>query len=411
MDAAGVAERQAAARLHERRAVPDDAHPATTSCAPARTPGPCSATCSSTLDGEVAYVVREAPYRQRLQVFDVRSRTPRLLRTLTLPDLGKIQGAALTPDGRRLLLSGTATLQVLRLGDPARPTKGPTIAQPGLGALTITPDGTRLVTVHSARDEPETVRVWDLTRRGPAPAGHRARGPAAGPHPGLLAGRHPRQPRQPLALRHGQHVPPRLRGGGLRHRDRGRRAPSLRPRAGRPAAAFRRRQGDLPGRGQQQRPAGLRALRVHRRPGQPAGQHRLARRGPDHPPPGHRGRRRRRAGHLARRRRPRPAVRHHARGDNGRLRSARSTRADRTTRRTGVTSQTSPAARTRPGRASPGAPDGVGVGSVDAGVHSMLQAFSSTTRRICSISSKCSWSQISGGDSWMTGSPRSSARQ
>ena len=38
-------------------------------------------------------------------------------------------------------------------------------------------------------------------------------------------------------------------------------------------------------------------------------------------------------------------------------------------------------------------------------------ALSSTTRRICSISSKCSWSQISGGESWMTGSPRSSARQ
>jgi hypothetical protein len=35
----------------------------------------------------------------------------------------------------------------------------------------------------------------------------------------------------------------------------------------------------------------------------------------------------------------------------------------------------------------------------------------STARRICSISLKCSWPQISGGDSWITGSPRSSARQ
>ena len=35
----------------------------------------------------------------------------------------------------------------------------------------------------------------------------------------------------------------------------------------------------------------------------------------------------------------------------------------------------------------------------------------STERRICSISSKCDCSQISGGASWMTGSPRSSARQ
>ena len=42
---------------------------------------------------------------------------------------------------------------------------------------------------------------------------------------------------------------------------------------------------------------------------------------------------------------------------------------------------------------------------------SRVAALSRTTRRICSISSKCVWSQISGGDSWMTGSPRSSARQ
>ena len=40
-----------------------------------------------------------------------------------------------------------------------------------------------------------------------------------------------------------------------------------------------------------------------------------------------------------------------------------------------------------------------------------VPALVSTARRICSISSKCSWSQISGGASWTTGSPRSSARQ
>ena len=42
---------------------------------------------------------------------------------------------------------------------------------------------------------------------------------------------------------------------------------------------------------------------------------------------------------------------------------------------------------------------------------SSVAALSSTTRRICSISSKWDWSQISGGASWTTGSPRSSARQ
>ena len=40
-----------------------------------------------------------------------------------------------------------------------------------------------------------------------------------------------------------------------------------------------------------------------------------------------------------------------------------------------------------------------------------VPALSSTTRRICSISSKCSWVQFSGGESCTTGSPRSSARQ
>src|SRR5882724_3719055 len=43
--------------------------------------------------------------------------------------------------------------------------------------------------------------------------------------------------------------------------------------------------------------------------------------------------------------------------------------------------------------------------------YSRFQASVRVTRRICSISSKCSWVQMSGGESWMTGSPRSSARQ
>ena len=39
------------------------------------------------------------------------------------------------------------------------------------------------------------------------------------------------------------------------------------------------------------------------------------------------------------------------------------------------------------------------------------QASVSTERSICSISSNCCWSQINGGATWTTGSPRSSARQ
>ena len=50
--------------------------------------------------------------------------------------------------------------------------------------------------------------------------------------------------------------------------------------------------------------------------------------------------------------------------------------------------------------------------SPDGGAaYSRVHASVSTARRICSISSKCDWSQMSGGASWMTGSPRSSARQ
>jgi hypothetical protein len=41
----------------------------------------------------------------------------------------------------------------------------------------------------------------------------------------------------------------------------------------------------------------------------------------------------------------------------------------------------------------------------------LVAASVNTERRICSISSKCSWLQINGGESWTTGSPRSSARQ
>ena len=52
-----------------------------------------------------------------------------------------------------------------------------------------------------------------------------------------------------------------------------------------------------------------------------------------------------------------------------------------------------------------------GVSPAVLAAQSRVHASVSTLRRICSISSKCDWSQISGGESWMTGSPRSSARQ
>ena len=119
-------------------------------------------------NGRLAYVVRTVPYRQRLQVFDLRSRTPRLLRTLDLPGLGKAYGAALTPDGRRLFLTSADSVQILRLGSPGRPTKGPRFDL-RVGSPAITPDGTRLVGIHSSRDAQDTVRVWDISQRGTLP--------------------------------------------------------------------------------------------------------------------------------------------------------------------------------------------------------------------------------------------------
>ena len=44
---------------------------------------------------------------------------------------------------------------------------------------------------------------------------------------------------------------------------------------------------------------------------------------------------------------------------------------------------------------------GGGRSGRDAGDQSFDQAWVSTLRRICSISSKCSWVQMSGGDNWM----------
>ncbi len=51
------------------------------------------------------------------------------------------------------------------------------------------------------------------------------------------------------------------------------------------------------------------------------------------------------------------------------------------------------------------------LSAVPARTYSSFHASVSVARRICSISSKVDWSEISGGASWTTGSPRSSARQ
>ena len=51
------------------------------------------------------------------------------------------------------------------------------------------------------------------------------------------------------------------------------------------------------------------------------------------------------------------------------------------------------------------------VGILGDVLEAAWEQVASTARSFCSISSKCVWSQINGGESWITGSPRSSARQ
>ena len=121
--------------------------------------------------GKFAYVT-DTPYSRapsRMQVFDLRRKSPRLVRTLTFSGLGQVHETEMTPDGRRLFLAGRDSIQILRLGNPARPTKGPSASEPRSGALKITPDGTRMVTAPASGAKEgagNPVRVWDITRKG-----------------------------------------------------------------------------------------------------------------------------------------------------------------------------------------------------------------------------------------------------
>jgi hypothetical protein len=103
--------------------------------------------------GRIAYLVEEGHRDAVVQVYDITGhRAPRLVRTLTR-DLGIRQGlhrnfrdAALTPDGRQLMLLADGFVQSLRLDNPARPRKGArTYLIADSQAFAITPDSRHLL--------------------------------------------------------------------------------------------------------------------------------------------------------------------------------------------------------------------------------------------------------------------------
>jgi hypothetical protein len=128
--------------------------------------------------GRVAYLVEEGHRDAVVQVYDTTGhRAPRLVRTLTR-DLGIRQGmhryfldAALTPDGRQLILLAAGFVQSLRLDNPARPRKAArTYLIADSKAFAITPDSRHLLLGY---EEAGTVLIQpnDLRRDGSVSGG------------------------------------------------------------------------------------------------------------------------------------------------------------------------------------------------------------------------------------------------
>jgi hypothetical protein len=125
-------------------------------------------------DNRIAYAVEEGTRQAVVRVFDISGRAPRLVRTLGLASLipeGKkryFYDAELTSDGRRLLLLGPGFVQVLGLGNPARPTGGvqfPSV--PHANTFAVTPDSKQLLVGYASETEPRLARYL-LPRTGAA---------------------------------------------------------------------------------------------------------------------------------------------------------------------------------------------------------------------------------------------------
>jgi hypothetical protein len=125
-------------------------------------------------DNRIAYVVEEGTRQAVMKVYDIAGRAPRLVRTMGLVSLipegtkRYFYDAELTSDGRRLLLLGPGFVQVLGLGNPARPTGG--VQFPSAyraNTLAVTPDSKHLLVGYMTDTEPRLARFL-LPRTGAA---------------------------------------------------------------------------------------------------------------------------------------------------------------------------------------------------------------------------------------------------
>ncbi|OZC99305.1 hypothetical protein CH275_22720 [Rhodococcus sp. 06-235-1A] len=95
-----------------------------------------------------------------VELWDVSDPTAPTL--LSYNDFSEVRSLSYSPDGRLLLVgTGSESLPLLDVGDPARPTVAAEVAQPGSPTATeFSPDGRYLVTVGPGR----AMRVWDASR-------------------------------------------------------------------------------------------------------------------------------------------------------------------------------------------------------------------------------------------------------
>jgi hypothetical protein len=120
-------------------------------------------------DGRFAYVTYLRPSdgtSPTVQVFNLRRDRPRLVRTLRFRSLRAIYDTVVSPDGR-LFLGAVDTIKVLDLDRPGRPARAGSVDEPqGAGVLTVTPDGSRLVTAPLVvpQQKGDPIRVWDISR-------------------------------------------------------------------------------------------------------------------------------------------------------------------------------------------------------------------------------------------------------
>jgi hypothetical protein len=119
--------------------------------------------------GRYAYLVQEQGIAERLRIYDLRGRAPRLVRTMKLvaqPQYRDLRDAVLTPDGRQLVILTEMFIQTFRLDDPTRPrASARTSLITDSTALAVSPDSKHLV-IDLAEDRQVGVYRLGLRRDG-----------------------------------------------------------------------------------------------------------------------------------------------------------------------------------------------------------------------------------------------------